>query len=52
MMDRKEPDVPLLANDILYIPDAKGTKAAMLTMEKILLYGSGATAALIYAGVR
>jgi polysaccharide export outer membrane protein len=52
MMDRKEPDVPLLANDILYIPDAKGTRAAMLTMEKILLYGSGATAALIYAGVR
>jgi polysaccharide export outer membrane protein len=52
MMDRKEPDVPLLANDILYIPDAKGTRAAMLTMEKILLFGSGATTALIYAGVR
>jgi polysaccharide export outer membrane protein len=52
MMDRKQPDVPLLANDILYIPDAKGTRAAMLTMEKILLFGSGATTALIYAGVR
>ena len=52
MMDRKAPDVPLEANDILYIPDAKGTRAGMAALEKILLFGSGAMSALIYAGVR
>jgi polysaccharide biosynthesis/export protein len=52
MMDRKAPDVPLLANDILYVPDAKGTRATLAALEKLLLVGSGATSALIYAGVR
>jgi polysaccharide export outer membrane protein len=52
MMDRKTTDVPLLANDILYIPDAKGTRATLAALEKILLFGTGATSALIYAGVR
>jgi polysaccharide export outer membrane protein len=52
VMDRKEPDVPLLANDILYIPDAKGKRAAMQTMEKLVMFGTGAGTALIYAGVR
>jgi hypothetical protein len=52
MMDRKTPDIPLVANDILYIPDAKGTRATFATLEKILLFGTGATTALIYAGVR
>jgi polysaccharide export outer membrane protein len=52
MMNRKAPDLPLLANDILYIPDAKGTRAGMAALEKLLLFGSGAMSALIYAGVR
>ncbi|HWE49175.1 MAG TPA: polysaccharide biosynthesis/export family protein [Bryobacteraceae bacterium] len=52
MMDRKSPDIPLLANDILYIPDAKGTRAGIALLEKVLLFGSGAMSALIYAGVR
>jgi polysaccharide export outer membrane protein len=52
MMNRKTPDIPLVANDILYIPDAKGTRATFATLEKILLVGTGATTALIYAGVR
>lgn len=52
MMDRKGPDVPLMANDILYIPDAKGTRAGLAALEKLLLFGSGAMTALIYAGVR
>jgi len=51
MMDRKVPDIPLIANDILYVPDAKGTRAGMAMLEKVLLFGSGAMSALIYAGV-
>jgi polysaccharide biosynthesis/export protein len=52
IMDRKAPDVPLIADDILYIPDAKGTRATLATLEKLLIFGSGATSALIYAGVK
>jgi len=52
IMSRKTPDIPLLANDILYIPDAKGTRATLAALEKVILFGSGATSALIYAGVR
>jgi polysaccharide export outer membrane protein len=52
ILERKSPDIPVLPNDILYIPDAKGTRAALATLEKILMFGSGATSALIYAGVR
>lgn len=52
IMDRKAPDVPLLANDVLYVPDAKGTRAGLATLEKALLLGGGAMSALIYAGVR
>lgn len=48
MMDRKAPDVRLLANDILYIPDAKGTRAGMAALEKLLFFGGGAMTALIY----
>jgi polysaccharide export outer membrane protein len=52
MMDRKSPDIPLMASDILYIPNAKGTRATLAVLEKVLLFGSGAMSALIYAGVR
>jgi len=52
MMERKAADVPLLANDLLDIPDAKGTRATLATLEKVLLVGTGAMSALIYAGVR
>ncbi len=52
IIDRKAPDVPLNASDILYIPDAKGRRLGLATLEKVLFIGSGATSALIYAGVR
>jgi polysaccharide biosynthesis/export protein len=52
IVNRKSPDLPLLANDILYIPDAKGTRAGMALLEKLLLFGGGAMTALIYTGVR
>ena len=50
IMQRKSPDVPLTANDILYIPDSHGRRLGVAALEKILLFGgtAGATA-LIYS---
>ncbi len=52
ILQRKSPDMPLMANDVLYVPDAKGTRAALMLIEKLALYGSGVTSALIYSGVK
>ena len=52
IMKRKSPDVPLEANDILYIPDNTGKRATMTALEKFILTGSALGAALVYAGVR
>jgi len=48
IMDRKSPDVPLLANDILYVPEATGRKAALTTLDRISLIGAGVGTALLY----
>lgn len=48
IMKRKSPDVPLLANDILYIPDNKGKRNLASAMEKAVMIGGGAAAASIY----
>lgn len=52
IMDRKSPDVALAANDILYIPEAKGTRMTLVALEKVLLVGSGMATALVYVGVK
>ncbi len=52
IMDRSAPDVPLAANDILYIPEKKGRRATVSAIEKLLIFGSAASAAAIYAGIR
>ncbi|HUO31453.1 MAG TPA: polysaccharide biosynthesis/export family protein [Bryobacteraceae bacterium] len=52
IMERKAPDVPLLANDILYVPDNKGRRITVGALEKLLIIGGGVSAALVYAGVR
>jgi polysaccharide biosynthesis/export protein len=52
IMARKAPDVSLNADDILYIPDATGRRLAVTTLEKAAMFGSGAAAAVIYAGAR
>src|SRR5271157_725225 len=51
IMDRKSPDVPLMANDVLYIPDAHKRRATMSALEKVFLFGGIAASALIYAAV-
>ncbi|MGA2114354.1 MAG: polysaccharide biosynthesis/export family protein [Bryobacteraceae bacterium] len=49
IMRRKAPDVPLTANDILYIPDSKGKRVGLRALEAVIGLGSaGATAAIIY----
>jgi polysaccharide export outer membrane protein len=48
IMERKAPDTPLLANDILYVPDNKGRRMTLGALEKVLLLASGAGAAAIY----
>jgi polysaccharide export outer membrane protein len=51
VLDRKSPDVPLEPNDILYIPDSKGSRLGMAALDRVLMFGSTAGAtALIYNG--
>ena len=48
IMQRKSPDVPLVANDILYIPDRSGKRATMSVLEKVFAFGAGLSTALLY----
>jgi polysaccharide export outer membrane protein len=52
IMERKAPDTPLLANDILYVPDNKGRRMTVGTLEKILIVGTVVASALVYAVLR
>jgi polysaccharide export outer membrane protein len=53
IMKREAPDVALLANDILYVPDNRGRRVGIAALEKILQFGSTAGAtALIYGSRR
>jgi len=48
IMERKAPDVPLVANDILYIPDNKTKRMTLGALEKVLGVGTALGAATIY----
>jgi polysaccharide export outer membrane protein len=48
IMDRKSPDVALMANDILYVPDATGTRASLKVLETTVGLAAGFGAAAIY----
>jgi polysaccharide export outer membrane protein len=52
IIDRKAPDVALLPNDILYIPDKTGTRNTMAVLEKTLMIAGAISGALIVALVR
>jgi polysaccharide export outer membrane protein len=52
IIDRKAPDITLLPNDVLYIPDRAGKRMVMTTLGKGLGLGGGLASALIYAGVK
>jgi polysaccharide export outer membrane protein len=51
IMSRKAPDVPLEGDDILYVPDNKGRRMTVGTLERIFAFGSAAGAAVIYGTV-
>jgi polysaccharide export outer membrane protein len=48
IMERKAPDTPLLANDILYVPDNKGLRMTLGTLDKLTILGAAAGAAAVY----
>lgn len=50
IMDRKMPDVPLLASDILYVPNATGMRASMKILETSIGVGTGLTSAFLIYG--
>jgi polysaccharide export outer membrane protein len=47
IIDRKAPDVPLMASDILYIPENTHKKHTMGALEKTLMIGTGLGAAAL-----
>ncbi len=48
IMARKSPDVALMANDILYVPDRNGQRIAITALEKALMLGTGFGTAAMY----
>jgi polysaccharide export outer membrane protein len=48
ILNRKSPDVPLMANDILYVPDATGARASLKVLETTIGIGAALGAASIY----
>ena len=51
IMKRQAPDVPLTANDILYVPDRSGKRVALAALEKIIMFGSGVGVGALTYGV-
>jgi len=47
-MERKAPDVQLMANDIFYVTDRKGRRMTVSTLERIMTFGTAAGTTLIY----
>jgi polysaccharide export outer membrane protein len=52
ILDRKAPDVPLQAGDLLYIPDNHNKRITLGALDKLITAGSITSSAAIYAGVR
>ena len=52
IMDRKAPDVTLMANDILYVPDNHTRRLGLAILEKLLLFGGTAGATALIYGAR
>jgi len=48
ILNRKAPDVPLLANDILYVPEATGRKATLTALDRLSGIGATVGTTMIY----
>lgn len=47
IVKRKSPDIPLQANDILYIPDNKGRRLTVSTIDRLLGFGAATASGMI-----
>jgi len=47
IMERKAPDVPLLANDILYVPDNSGRRATVTALDRIAGFGAATASGVL-----
>src|SRR5262249_38050814 len=50
ILRRKAADVPLMANDILYVPDNSGKRASMAALERITGFGAATASGVIIWG--
>jgi polysaccharide export outer membrane protein len=51
ILQRKSPDVPLVANDIFYVPDNRGKRIGVKALEAIVGFGTGAASTALIYGV-
>jgi polysaccharide export outer membrane protein len=47
ILQRKSPDVQLQANDILYVPDNKGKRLTVQTLERIAVFGASTASGVL-----
>jgi polysaccharide export outer membrane protein len=53
ILKRKSADVPLIPNDILYVPDNRGKRIGLTALDKIITFGSAtASGVLIWGAAR
>jgi polysaccharide biosynthesis/export protein len=52
IMQRKAPDVPLLANDILYVPDRTGQRQIITALERTMPIGAAIASGLVWAAYK
>ena len=50
ILDRKDADIALEANDILYIPDNTKKRLSMTTLERVITFGSSTASGLLIFG--
>lgn len=47
ILDRKAPDVALVANDLLYVPDSSGRRITVRTLERIAGFGASTASGIL-----
>jgi polysaccharide export outer membrane protein len=47
IMQRKSPDIPLLANDVFYVPDNSGRRTSMSVLDRVLGFSSATASGLL-----
>lgn len=47
IMARKSPDIPLLPNDVLYVPDNKRRRMTMTMIDRLVTFGAGTASGML-----